>query len=261
MSKITYSVFTKAWRDMPLPELAKHVKALGFDAIELPVRPKFQVTPDRVGTDLPAAGRIMADHGVSIASISGPLDEPTFAAMAEAGVGINRLCEYTGGQKYLEAEAKIIAKYQALVPLLEQYHVTIGVQNHCDDYIANATQMRRVCAPFDRRHVAAVWDQCHCALNGEVPEQAIDIVWDRLCMVNLKNAYWRRKNGLEAEVAQWEVYWTSGRQGLACWPKVVEELKKRDFSGLVCLTNEYSDEASGNRLIAEDMAFAKSLFA
>jgi hypothetical protein len=29
---------------------------------------------------------------------------------------------------------------------------------------------------------------------------------------------------------------------------------------VVCLTAEYSDEASVNRLIAEDMAYAKSLF-
>lgn len=42
---------------------------------------------------------------------------------------------------------------------------------------------------------------------------------------------------------------------------IVEELKKRGYSGIVCLTNEYSDEASANRLIAQDMAFAKSLLA
>jgi hypothetical protein len=66
--------------------------------------------------------------------------------------------------------------------------------------------------------------------------------------------------GPEAESVQWQAYWTSGRQGLSPWPRVAAELKRRNYSGVVCLTAEYSDEASVNRLIAEDIAFAKSLF-
>ena len=38
------------------------------------------------------------------------------------------------------------------------------------------------------------------------------------------------------------------------------ELKKRNYEGVVCLTAEYSDAKSVNRLIAEDIALAKSLF-
>jgi len=36
--------------------------------------------------------------------------------------------------------------------------------------------------------------------------------------------------------------------------------KKRNFSGDICLTAEYSDHDAVDRLIAEDIAFAKSLF-
>jgi hypothetical protein len=76
----------------------------------------------------------------------------------------------------------------------------------------------------------------------------------------LKNAIWVRTNGPEAEVAEWGVYWTSGRHGLASWPRVVAELKRRGYAGTVCLTAEYTDEASVERLVAEDLAFARSLF-
>ena len=55
--------------------------------------------------------------------------------------------------------------------------------------------------------------------------------------------------------------WTAGREGLCHWPTVVSELKARAYRGPVCLTAEYSDEASADRLIAEDLAFARSLFA
>jgi len=46
---IAYTVFTKPWPDKSLPELARFVKDLGFDGVELPVRPNFQVIPETVG--------------------------------------------------------------------------------------------------------------------------------------------------------------------------------------------------------------------
>ena len=59
----------------------------------------------------------------------------------------------------------------------------------------------------------------------------------------------------------WQKEWVPGREGLCSWPAVATELKARGYSGPVCLTAEYSDEASVDRLIAQDIAFAKELFA
>ena len=79
-------------------------------------------------------------------------------------------------------------------------------------------------------------------------------------MFNLKSAYWLRTNGPDAEVAEWKQYWTSGPHGLAYWPRSVSELKKRNYSGDICLTAEYSDHDRVDELIAQDIAYAKSLF-
>ncbi|HUS81372.1 MAG TPA: sugar phosphate isomerase/epimerase, partial [Armatimonadota bacterium] len=95
---------------------------------------------------------------------------------------------------------------------------------------------------------------------GEVPELAIDLSWSHLRMVNLKNAVWLRANGPEAEVAQWKLWWTTGRQGLASWAKVAGLLRGRGWQGPVCLTAEYSDHDAVDRLIADDIAYAKSVF-
>ena len=113
---------------------------------------------------------------------------------------------------------------------------------------------------YDPKHICAVLDQAHCGLNGEPPEYAIDIVWKYLRVMNLKSAYWQRTNGPEGDSATWKNYWTTGRHGLAYWPRVAAELKKRDFSGDLCLPAEYSDQTSVDRLIAEDIAYARSLF-
>lgn len=256
---IKYAVFTKPWK-MPLPELGRFVKGMGFDGIELPVRPGYQVLPENVGKDLPTAAKALADCGVTIESIAGPTDEVTLAACAEAGVPIIRICENIREESYLHAEANLQKKYDQLVPLLDKHGVTLGIQNHCNRFVPNAMCLRSLIGKYDPKHVAAVWDAAHNALNGEDLDLAIDIIWSHICMVNLKNAFWLRANGPEAAVAQWKTYWTSGRQGLASWPKVAQELKKRNWTGVLCLTAEYSDEKSVDRLIAEDIAFAKSLF-
>jgi hypothetical protein len=42
--------------------------------------------------------------------------------------------------------------------------------------------------------------------------------------------------------------------------RVAEELKRRRLRGVICLSAEYSARDAVNRLIAEDIAFAISLF-
>lgn len=258
--RVTYTVFTKPWPALPISQLAALVAGLGFDGVELPVRPSFQVPPEQVAKGLPAAARQMAQAGLRIYSVAGPADEATIAACAEAGVPVIRImAAVPEGSGYLQAETEWQRQLDVLVPLLDRYGVTIGVQNHCDRFVANAAGLRRLVEKYDPRHVAAVWDAAHEALSGGLPEHALDLVWSHLCMVNLKNGYWQRTNGPEAEYATWRHYWTSGRHGLASWPRVAEELRRRGYRGVVCLSAEYSDRAAVERLIAEDLAFAKAL--
>lgn len=259
-AQVDFTLFTKPWK-LPLPELATYVKQLGFDGVELPVRPGYQVEPENVTEGLPEAARILADHGLKIGTVAGPTDEKTVAACAEAGVPIIRICVGIDMELgYMATVAKLQREYDAVQPMLESYGVAIGIQNHCDLCVCNAMGIRHLIERYDPEQFCAVLDQAHCGLDGEAPELAIDIVWSHLRVVNLKSAIWQRSNGPEAEVAQWRPYWTSGRQGLALWPRVASELQRRDFVGDICLTAEYSDHDAVDRLVVEDIAFARSLF-
>ena len=258
---IVFTVFTKPWT-MPLPELGAFVQGLGGDGVELPVRPGYQVEPEQVATGLPAAAKILAAYGLAIRSVAGPTDEPTIAACAEAGVPLIRIClAIPPDRPYLAYEVAVRRAFDRLVPLLERYGVAIGVQNHSGRFVGTAMGLRRLIEGYDPRQIGAVWDPAHGALAGELPALALDIVWSHLRLVNLKNAYWRRTNGVEAEVAQYVPWWTSGRQGLCSWPQVAEELQQRQYTGTICLTAEYSEHAAVDRLIAQDLQFAKALLA
>ena len=261
MSNPMFTVFTKPWK-MPIFDLACHIASFGFDGVELPVRPGYPVTPENVTYELPKAVRILGEQGLTIASIAGPTDETTIASCADLGIGLIRIMvRMQKGEPYREGEARIRREFDALVPLLDKYSVMVGVQNHSGSReVCNAMGLRHLLERYDPKHIAAVWDAGHNGLEGEPPETALDIVWPHLGMVNLKSAYWQRITGPEAPFAEWKPYWTSGRQGRANWPRVVAELQRREYSGVVCLTAEYTDEPAVDRLIAEDLNFARELF-
>ena len=260
MAGIVFSVFTKPWQTMPIEQLAESVRAMGFDGIEPPVRPGYQVQPETIGKLLPGAVRAMKAAGVRIFSIAGNTDEETIAACGECGVPMIRtMARIPDGVSYPDAEAALQREYGALVPALEKHKVTIGVQNHVGPFVSSALGLARLLQPLDGRHVAAVWDAAHEALAGGQPQYALDVIWPRLCMVNLKNVMYVRSNGPEAQVAAWQHHWTSGRHGLASWPVVVSELTKRAYRGVICLTAEYSS-GEATRLAPEDLLFARSLF-
>ena len=261
-TQMSFTLFTKPWADKPLRELADFVRNLGFEGIELPVRPGFQVPPENVTKGIPEASRILADRGLKIGSIAAPTDEVTMAACAEARIPVIRvMAPIPHGVPYLVAIEDYQRQWDTLVPLAEKYGVTIGVQNHNGRFLANAMQLRHAIGKYNPRHICAIWDPAHNGLEGEQVDLALDTVWSHLRIVNFKSAYWKLVSRPDADEAQWEVCWTTGHLGRSNWRWVADELKKRNFRGDICFSAEYTDHANVDSLIAEDIRFARSLFA
>jgi sugar phosphate isomerase/epimerase len=265
-----FTLFTKPWPELRMAELAKLVRELGFDGVELPVRPGYQVTPETVREGLPEASRILADQGLRIGSIAGPIQEPTIAACGECGVPIIRvMAPIDLATGYRASEDNIRRQYDAALPLLEKHGVAIGVQNHYGPMVGSAIGIMHLIEGYDPRVVGAVLDTAHCGLDGEPDGMAIDIVWSHLLLVNLKSARWRRAAGPEVLDAPWHAHWTLGGQGLTNWREVAGELRRRGYGRDICLPAEYSDpEGTGGQrmgqsvlaLLAQDIRYARSLF-
>lgn len=261
MSQVKISVFTKPWKDLPLDKLCEFVKKAGFDGVELAVRPGFHVEPGQAERGLPQVAACLKDYGLEIYSVAAPLEESVFAGCAAAGVKVLRTMAEIGEDGYLASVKRHQETYEALRPMAEKYGVTIGVQNHCDRFVSNASGLLHLLERFEPSHVGAIWDCAHNGLQGEDPELAIDMLWPRLTMVNFKNAFWMRANGPEAEHPEWKHYFTTGNQGLASWRRVVAELKRRKYAGVVCLHAEYDDESNVNAYTLQDIQYLRRLFA
>lgn len=258
---ITFSVFTKPWKNMSASQLAQFVKNLGFDGIEFTLRPEYQVEPKNAEKGLPELAKQMSEFGVKITSVAAELDENVFAGCQAAGIPIIRVMAKIDPKiGYMASEANLRKEYEKVTPLCEKYGVQVGIQHHYGKFVCNAMGLLHLIEGLDPRCISAVWDCAHAVLAGEEPEFGLDILWPRLCMVNLKNAYFRRVNEPEAEDVEWAKYATTARQGMASWPRIAEYLKNRNYQGVICLSAEYTAGDQVNRLIAEDIAYAKSLF-
>ena len=257
----TWSVFTKPWREPQVGALGELVAGMGFDAVELPVRPGYQVTPDEVSTALSAAARELARSGVGIASIASGTDEATFAACADAGVPFIRIMVPIGVNGYAATGTEIRRVLAGLSERAERYGVRVAVQPHYDDYIADSSELFALLQDVDPRHVAAIWDSAHDALARKRPEHGLELLWPWLGIVNLKSAYyeWVDEPASAFGDPVWEPVFTDARSGMAEWGRALAYLAERGFAGPICLTAEYTDESDLVAKVTRDLEYAQSL--
>jgi sugar phosphate isomerase/epimerase len=259
MSKHILSVFTKPWTE-PLPQLGEKLAALGLDAVELAVRPGYQVTPDIVKAGLPEAARTLGQHGLRITSIAGNVDEATIAACGDAGIGIIRICAPIDmSLGYLAAVENYRRQFDAVLPALERFGVSIGVQNHHGTHVGSAIGLLHLIERYDPKQVCAVLDMAHCAVDGEPTAMAVDIVKDRLNgLVNFKSAFHLRANGPEDE-AVYKVHWTTHQHAGYSWRELVACLAAIGYDGVYCLPAEYSSPTGkGQRMGDDALPFLRS---
>jgi sugar phosphate isomerase/epimerase len=257
----TLSLFTKPWKEQTPDQLGELAAGLGFDAIEFPLRPGYQVDPENALKGLPALSRTLERYGVRIASVASSTQEHIFAACQEAGVPVIRimLLDYGDCAGYMQAESAWVRMLDGLCPLCEKYGVRIAVQQHQGQGVFSSMDLRHLLERTDARYIGGIWDAAHSALAGETPEKALDILWDYLAMVNFKNAFYRRTNGPEAKKARFGMHFTTAAHGAADWERAVRYLKSRSYEGVVCMPAEYTDTENVDRYIARDVRTLKAL--
>lgn len=258
---IRYIAFTKHWKALPLPQMAAVLTKMGFEGVQLPVRPGFQVEPGKAGEALPEAQRILTGAGLPISSVAAPLEREVFSGCARAGIPHIRVM-FTGQDASIPFEQRLKKMRQTLdsaLPLCREYGVKIAVQPHYGPGISNSMELYHLLQNYDPARIGAVWDAGHAGLAGEAPEQGLDILWPYLTGVNLKAAYYRPANGPESACQTFKPYFTDGRHGLCSWQRTAAYLKRRRYAGPICIFAEYTDEELTPRLAERDLLLAKEL--
>lgn len=241
MSYFQWSVFTKPWSGLAGEELGRLVAGLGFTGAEIPVRDTAYVTPASAGAELP----IFVDHlraeGVEPISIASELTESTFAACAEARVPMIRIMAELGPDGYAASVRRTREGLEGVASLAEQYGVQVGVQPHHGRFVSSSLGVLDLLDGLPPEWFKVVWDAAHDALAGDDPRVTLELVADRLGIVNLKNVMYVPTEPTGSVGGAWKPWFVPGADGLSNWSAVFEQLERQSYAGPICFSGQYSD--------------------
>lgn len=255
----TWAVFTKPWRSHSPAALAELVARMGFNAVEFPLRPGYQVDLDDLETSLADVAGVFADHGLRIASVATEPDERRLAACAVNGIDLVRIMAPIDPAGFVASKDVIHRRLDALAPLASKHEVRIGVQPHHDCYIADSSELAVLLADYDPGVITAIWDAAHDGLACKRPVNALELLWDRLSMVNFKNALQRPGDRRVDGAVDWDIVFVEGPDGQCSWPEAAHYLRDHSYTGPICLPAEYTDETDLETKVTADLAYLRSL--
>ncbi len=255
-------IFSKHMAQFGWKELGRKAKELGFDGVDLTVRPKGHVLPERVKEDLPRAVDAIRAAGVDVPMITtdlksaaNPAAGPTFETARKLGIKFLKpgYWMYTKDRTVLQTQVEVRQNFQSLLKLAMQNGVTLGLHNHSGAYVGAALwAYRDLLQDVDPKWAGYYFDPGHATIEGGlyVWRISLELVAPRLKMVAMKDAYWDKSNG------RWRPKWVPLGEGMVDWPEVYRAFAKAGFNGPISLHVEYpaKDELEA---IAHDLAFMK----
>jgi sugar phosphate isomerase/epimerase len=262
--------FSKHLPELDWQQLGKTVKQLGFDGVDLTVRPGGHVLPERAAEDLPKAVAALRDAGLAVPMITTglltaaePTAQPIIATAGKLGIGYFK----TGYHKYKFADPRAELQqagqaFRSLAELGKRHNLQAGFHNHAS-YIGGGLwdflpQMDLVDAQaggwyFDARHAVAEG-------GAGAWKAALQTIAPRLKMSAVKDFTWIKT------AKGWAPQDCPLGQGMVDWDAVFAIFAKSGFSGPISLHIEYDiagktlQEKQANTLAAaaRDFAFLKA---
>jgi sugar phosphate isomerase/epimerase len=260
-AKPTLCIFSKHLAKLNYEELGKTARQLGFEGVDLTVRPGGHVLPERAAEDMPRAIGSIRSHGLSVPMItteildaSHPTARPILSTAARLKVPYFKPGYYRYGSRSVEAVlAGVRPRLAGLVALAREHGMQAGFHNHSGDYVGEAVwDIRELIRDLDPQWIGYYLDPAHATAEGGLAgwQVSLDLVLPRLKMVALKDFYWAKKSG------KWIVQWCPMGEGMVNWPKVFAAFAGVRYVGPLSLHVEY-EPADELAAMARDVEFIR----
>lgn len=258
-------MFSKHLGTMSVPEMGKTVKSLGFDGVDLTVRPGGHVLPETVREALPRAVRQLKELGLevpmlttAIVDAADPLTEPVMAAAAMLGIrelklGYWRYQPFGTLRAQLDDARKAMDSIEALA---RKHNVRASIHVHSGNYLsAVAGNIQFLLKDRDPHHVGAYLDPGHMTLEGGASGwmQGIDLLQDFISMVGVKSFGHFPEPDPQHGDTRWRDRYVPLRDGIVRWREVFRCLKQIGWNGVVSFHSEYQGSHSWKDLTTPEL--------
>jgi L-ribulose-5-phosphate 3-epimerase len=258
----TLCMFSKHLAELNYEELGKTVRELGFGGVDLTVRPKGHVLPERAAEDLPRAIETLRKHGLDVpmittdlTSAADPAAVPTLRAAAKLGVQ----CFKPGYWRYgtgdpVKRVKEVASDVKRLAELAAEHRIVMGLHNHSGSYVGEAVwDTWEMIRDLDPRWTGFYYDPGHAAIEGGLGghDVSLRLVLPRLKMVAVKDFFWRR------DPAGWKSVWCPMGEGAVDWKTAFKAMA--GFNGPITLHIEY-EAKDMLAAIRHDLAYLRPYF-
>ena len=265
--------FSKHLPELDWTELGRAVKTAGFDGVDLTVRAKGHVLPERAAADLPRAIDAIRAQGLSVpmvttelTSAADPTAKPLLQAAAKSGVRYFKTgyWRYTASSDVRGQVAGAGAALEGLAALARDCGIVLGFHNHTA-YIGSALwDIAPAMDQLDPKWAGYYFDPRHAVAEGGggAWKAATHLVAPRLKMMSLKDFYW------EHTPKGWAIRDCPMGKGAVDWAWMGKTVGEAKFKGPISLHFEYEipgstpQERTKNTLAAAvaDLAVARKFF-
>jgi sugar phosphate isomerase/epimerase len=269
----SFCFFSKHLPDLAWGDLAAATIDMGFDGIDLTVRPRGHVLPERAAEDLPRAADAIKAKGTTISMISTeltsasqPAADAIFAAASKVGVRLIKVGYWKYGLADVRADVGAMGRDLAgLAALAKRHGVAIGVHNHQGNVGSALWDIAPHIDPLDAGAIGYYFDPRHAfAEGGGVGWKAATLLAaPRLKMISVKDLVWAKGE------KGWATQHCPMGEGMVDWPWFATTIARSAFTGPISVHLEYKipgatpEDLRRNTMQAaqRDLAFTKRQFA
>lgn len=244
-------VFSKHLAGPSFEEIARRLRAIGIQQIDLTVRPEGHVEPSQVEDALPKAAEQLASQGVRIGMIStgitdahDPTSQSVLRTAAKLGISHYKIGYfiYKGFGTLRKARDEARAHIRDLTQLNAELGIVGGYHNHSDTFLgANLGDIDFLLDGTDPKHIGLYFDPCHAVIEGGSGGwvMGLDLLAERVVMLAVKDFLWAEAGKRYAGARAYSIEFCPLQDGNVPWPRVLTYLQTIGFNGPISFHSEY----------------------
>jgi sugar phosphate isomerase/epimerase len=227
--------------------LAETLAELGFDGVDLTVRPGGHVLPEQVEEDLPRAFAALKKAGVPIPMITTRVQDPrdpVTRKILRTASSLGILCYRRDGEKWegainpLKRIKELQTQIRELVELNQQYGLFAGIHNHSGfDLGATPWEVYELVRAHDPARIGSNFDIAHATIEGGLGGWRSGFrllaAESRIGMLAVKDFSWQKQGN------DWRPEFCPIGKGMVDFKTFFGYLKEIGFAGPISMHFEY----------------------
>ena len=237
-------VFSKHLQFLNYKDMADAAAEIGFNGVDLTVRPKGHVLPERVEMDLPKAVEAIKNTGLTTTMITttvqdanDTIDKRVLQTAAGLGVKYYRMnwLKYPEGKSIPEAMMEFKKTLTELSHLNRKLNITGCYQNHSGNLAgASIWELWEILKNSDQRNMGVQYDIRHAVVEGGMSwKNGLKLIHPHIKILAVKDCIWLKKNGT------WVVENVPLGEGMVDFKSYFKMLKEFNIQVPVSLHYEY----------------------